>query len=202
MAEPLAIIGAVKSIAGIIDILGKSISTIRELRRQWKDADFNVLNISTQLTALRAALAKIKEWGESYLGVPHHQLIIDLDDSVACCGTIVEKIDAWLSELQKKPNRKLEVSGKIKSLIGSKSIDDLQRTLELQTNALTLLLTVCNWYELELITLTKYTSPNPYAARQVRSRKRFLRGAALARLLHVLRLIPRRWSFIETQLHC
>lgn len=155
MAEPLAIIGAVKSIASIIDGLSKSISTLRELRSQWKDADFNVLNLSTQLTALRTALTKIKEWTESDLGVPHHQLIIDLDDSVACCRTIVEKIDASLSELQKKPNGELQVSAKIKAMIGSKSMDDLQRTLELQTNALTLLLTACSWYDLKTVTLMK-----------------------------------------------
>jgi len=53
------------SIANIIDILGKTINTISELRNQWQDADLAVLIFKTQLTALQAALTKIKKWTDT-----------------------------------------------------------------------------------------------------------------------------------------
>ena len=62
MADPLTVLGAVGSIVGIIDMVGKSIRGIQELRSEWNDADLIFLTLVTQLTALKAALRKIKEW--------------------------------------------------------------------------------------------------------------------------------------------
>lgn len=82
MAEALAIIGAAASVVSIIDVLSRSITTVRGLRDQWTDADLTVHNLLTQLTAFKAALTKIKEWTDSDVAETHHQLKIDLDDSV------------------------------------------------------------------------------------------------------------------------
>lgn len=144
MADPLVIIGAAASVVSIIDVLARSISTVRELRDQWKDADFTILNLVAQLTALKAALTKIKEWTDTELAEAHHQLIMDIDDSVACCRILVGKVDTLLSELQQKPNGTLDWLARAKLLLGSKSMDDLQKMIERQTCALTLLLTACN----------------------------------------------------------
>jgi hypothetical protein len=145
MAEPLSIIGAVGSIAGIIDVLGRSISTIYALRSQWKDADLSLLNLVSQLTALRVALNKIKKWTELDRGEPQLQLVMDLDGSITCCEILVENIDAQVSSMLRKPDGTLEVSGKLKLILSSKEMDNLQKMIERQTSALTLLLTACNW---------------------------------------------------------
>jgi guanine nucleotide-binding protein G(i) subunit alpha len=145
MTEAIAVIGTAASVANIIDVLSSTISTIGELRKQWKEADFTFLCLVSQLTALRAALAKIKEWADVDIADPHHQLVMDLDTSMSCCRILISKIDGRISELHQNPNEKLDFSSKMKIVFGSKSMDDLQKMIERQTNALTLLLTACNW---------------------------------------------------------
>ena len=108
MADPLSILGAVGSIVGIIDVLGRSITTIHALRKQWNDADFSLLNLVSQLTALMAALNKIKEWADLDLREPHLQLVMDLDSSVSCCRTLIEIIDAQLSGIQRSQMESLK----------------------------------------------------------------------------------------------
>lgn len=149
MAEALAVIGGTASILSIVDILGRSISIIRELRNEWKDADFALLNLLTQLTALRAALTEIRKWTESAFGdEPHHQLRMDLDDSVAWCRILAEMLDGLISDLGHGSDVSMDRIRKAKFLFSSKSMEDLQRMLDRQTSALTLLVTACNLYEL------------------------------------------------------
>jgi guanine nucleotide-binding protein G(i) subunit alpha len=144
MAEALAIIGGAASVVSIIDVLARSIDSIRELRSEWKDADFTVLNLLTQLTAFKAALTKIQEWMDSEMAEPHHQLRMDLDDSVTWCRILAEMVDKLLSDLEHQPNEPLDKIAKARLLFGSKSMEHLQKMIERQTNALTLLLTACN----------------------------------------------------------
>jgi len=101
MADTISIIGAVGALANIIDAVNKAIGTICELRNQWKEADLAFLSLTAQLTALQAALRKLKEWVDSDIGDAHHQLVMDLDASIRCCGMLLAKIDSLLSELQR-----------------------------------------------------------------------------------------------------
>ncbi len=71
-------IGTVGAIAKIIDVVSKTIGIIRELQNEWKEADLTFLSLAAQLTAFRAALAKIQEWTDNDLGDSHHQLVMDL----------------------------------------------------------------------------------------------------------------------------
>lgn len=146
MAEAVAVIGAAASVISIIDVLARSIGTIRALKDQWRDADFTVLNLIAQLSALKAALSKIQEWMDGNFEEPHHQLVMDMDDSLTCCGILVGKLDILLSEFQQaqKPDGRTAASAKLKITFGSKGMDDLQKMIERQTNAMTLLLTACN----------------------------------------------------------
>jgi hypothetical protein len=147
MAEALAVVGGAASILSIVDILARSISIIRDLRNEWKDADFAVLNLLTQLTAFRAALTEIQKWTESAYGdEPHHQLRMDLDDSVAWCRILAEMINELVSDLDHDADVPLDRVRKAKFLFSSKSMEDLQRMLDRQTSALTLLVTACTLY--------------------------------------------------------
>ncbi|KAF2878518.1 G-protein alpha subunit-domain-containing protein [Massariosphaeria phaeospora] len=144
MADPISVIGAVGAICNIIDVVGKVTLAVNDLREKWKDADLTFLSLASQLTALRIALTKIQEWMDSDLQVIHHQLVMDLDVSLSCCKVLVDKIDTLLSEIGRATNTPLDFNGKAKLIFGNRNLNDVQKLLERQTSALTLLLTACN----------------------------------------------------------
>jgi len=144
MADPITIIGTAGAIANIIDVLGKIISTIRDLRSQWQDADLTVLCLESQLAALNAALGKIRDWTEACSGDPHHQLVMDLDRCVTCCRLLIGKIDIELSQFRTTDESRLDAMSKLRLLLKTKDFENVQRMIEQQTGALTLLLVACN----------------------------------------------------------
>jgi hypothetical protein len=144
MAEAVAVLGAAASVVSIIDVLARCIGTVRDLRDQWNDADLIVHNLVTQLVAFKAALTKIKEWSDSDSAEKHHQLKMDLDDSVTWCRTLAGLVNTLLSDLQQGPAGTLDRIAKARLLFGSKSMEDLQKMIDRQTNALNLLLNACN----------------------------------------------------------
>jgi len=145
MADAISIIGTVGAVANIIDVVDKTISTFCDLQNKWKEADLTFLSLVAQLTALRAALTKIKQWADNDLGDPHYQLVMDLDISMSCCRMLIGKINILLPKLHQTADETLDFSSKVKLVFGSKNIDDVQKLIEQQTSALTLLLTACNW---------------------------------------------------------
>lgn len=143
MPDPLSVIGSVGALCNIIDVVGKTISTINQLHSQWKDADLTFLSLATQLVALRAALQKIEEWTDNDVQDFHHQLIMDLDLSVSCCKLLVAKLDTFFCEIDGTTNHKLDLCQKAKTVFGARGMDGVQSLIERQTNALALLLTAC-----------------------------------------------------------
>lgn len=99
--DPITIIGTAGAVADIIEVISKTISSLRALHNKWRGADSTILNLITQLTSLRAALDKISEWISSDLaGNPqHHRLVIELQDSITCCTMLTRTMDAQLSKL-------------------------------------------------------------------------------------------------------
>jgi len=158
MVDPISLIGTAGSVANIIDVVAKTIDTIRELANEYKDADLRFFSLVSQLTALRAAFDKILEWMGMDMdpGDPHHQLIMDLDLSMTCCRMLVGKIDDMLAELRQEDDGKLDFASKVKLVFGSKNINGIQKLIEQQTGALTLLLTACNWFVIITILYPEY----------------------------------------------
>jgi hypothetical protein len=147
MAEAIAVIGTAGALVNIVDVLSKTIKTLNDLHSSWKDADFILLCLVSELGALRTALANIQEWVDTNEDADlHHQLIIDLGNSLSCCRILISKIDGQLSELQQNQDEKLVFTSKLRFLFGSKGMEELQKVIQRQTSALTLLLTACNWY--------------------------------------------------------
>jgi guanine nucleotide-binding protein G(i) subunit alpha len=146
MADPITIIGATAAVADILGLLCKVISTVSELRRQWTDADLVVFTFESQLITLKAALIKIKEWMDANFDDPHYQLVMDLDRCIACCGMLISRIDAQLASIIPTGGIQLNTISKLQLLFKTKGIKDVQECIDRQTNALTLLLTACNWY--------------------------------------------------------
>jgi len=121
------------------------VSALSELHNQWKQADFIFINLIAQLTALKAALSKLQEWMDADIEEPHHQLVMDLEVSITCCRMLVSKMDSEVAELRQNDNNGLDTQSKMKLVVKNGTLEALQKMVERQTNALTLLLTVCNW---------------------------------------------------------
>jgi len=143
--DPLTTVGSVGAVLGIIDVLGKTVVRLRELQGQYRDADFEIFSLTSQLTTLKAALTKIQEWMESESGVVHHQLVMDLRDTLSCCGMLTERLDAEISRFQGGGDGNLDFAGRIKVAFGGKSIDDLEKKIERQIMALNVLLIAYAW---------------------------------------------------------
>ncbi|KAJ4369823.1 Guanine nucleotide-binding protein alpha-2 subunit [Neocucurbitaria cava] len=142
MADPITIIGCVGAICNIIDATGKAISTLNGLRNRWATADITLLTLATQLMALRAALSKIQALMEdSYASVLHYQLIMDLEQSVECCKLLISALGKILSDLDACGDRPLDFAHRLKVAFGHNKVDDIEKLLQHQTSALTLLLT-------------------------------------------------------------
>lgn len=145
MAEALAIIGGLGAICNLIDAIGNVVSLVNSLISKWEDADLSLLSMASQLTALRAAITKIREWTEQGLDDAHHQLIMDLDVSIRCCQQLITKMESLFSELTVLIGKPLESRQKFKFVFGNAGLENIQKMIERQTSALTLLLTACNW---------------------------------------------------------
>ncbi|KAL4884618.1 hypothetical protein BJY04DRAFT_215081 [Aspergillus karnatakaensis] len=125
MADPVSIIGTAGALANVIQIVSQTLLAIRDLQSDWSDADLTFLSLASQLSALRLALTKIQEMDESR------------DWRFASSAHVVDS-------LHQKQDQALDFKSKFKLVFGKKNIDDVQKLLEHQTNALTLLLTACN----------------------------------------------------------
>lgn len=145
MADPLTIIGAAASVVQIVEVLAKTLSRLSELNERWKQAEYTFINLIAQLSALKAALNKLQEWMDTDIDETHHQLVMDLELSIKCCRMLIDKMDSEVSELSRSADSGLNSQGKIKLMIKNGKLEELQKMVERQTNALTLLLTVCNW---------------------------------------------------------
>jgi len=144
MADPIAIFSTASGIAKSLEVLIRTINTIAELRSRWNDADLEVLTLESQLAALNTALSKIKAWAEASSQDPHHQLVIDMDRCVFCCRLLISRIDGEVSQFTLTAQNELDALSKLRLLLKSKEFCNVQRMIEQQTGALTLLLTVCN----------------------------------------------------------
>lgn len=145
MADPLTIVGSAGAICNIVDVVGKSISALNELRTRWKDSDLIFLSLVSQLVSLRAALEKVRAWSESEEQQLHHQLIMDLDVCIACCKLLIIKLDEFISSLDQPTSKSLDATAKARVVFRVSSLEGIQKLLERQTNALVLILTACNW---------------------------------------------------------
>jgi hypothetical protein len=145
MAEILAVVGSVGAIANIIDAASKAISIIHKLQTQWNDADLTVLSLASQLSAFRAALRRIMEWLDSEVPAAHHQLTMDLDETISFCNILIMRIESVSAGWELLLEDPRAIASRWKVTIGNKGLDNILVLVERQTTALMLLLTACNW---------------------------------------------------------
>ncbi|KAK5657153.1 hypothetical protein OQA88_3210 [Cercophora sp. LCS_1] len=142
MADPLTIVGTVGAVLGIVDVLAKTISSVSQLREQWKLVDTVVITFELQLTSMHTALSQIKDWADANSGDPHYQLAIDLDRCLSHCQSLVSIIEAEMDDLRNKGDQ--SVASKIQFLFKTQGMVEVQKMMDHVTAALNLLLTACN----------------------------------------------------------
>ena len=145
--DPATIVGVTGAIVGMVDVLARSVKSLYALQNRWTHAQMTVSSLVSQLTALKTALGKMREWIASDLSnaAQHHQLVIDLEDSIACCQMLVQNVERTVLTLERSADNKLNTKSKAQIVFGDKAMDDFQRAIASQTSALTLLLMACNW---------------------------------------------------------
>ena len=147
--DPVSIVGLAGSVLGTIDIMTRSIISLRHLQQQWKGADLTVSLLIGQLATLKAALQQISHWISISLaaGPQYHQLVTDLDSALESCALLIVFIDNHLSRLEWNEANKLNFESRARAVLEDKSIKDCVGHLNNQANALNLLLTASNWSE-------------------------------------------------------
>ncbi|RGP78862.1 hypothetical protein FLONG3_3061 [Fusarium longipes] len=144
MADPLTIIGTAGAIANIIDVLTKTITVVFDMRQAWKIADLTVLSFENQLNLLLFALCEIQKWAAFKSDGQSPQLGMQVDKCVAYCRLLIAKIDQEVSQFEKTISGELEFSSKLTLLFKTKEMEQINRMVDQQTQALTLLLSACN----------------------------------------------------------
>ncbi|RYP89224.1 hypothetical protein DL770_004522 [Monosporascus sp. CRB-9-2] len=144
MAEVIAAIGTAGALANIIDVVGKTIAILSDRRNAWKEAELTLLCLESELGALRTAFARIQEWVDTDDANLHHLLVMEIGKCVTCCRLLMSNIDGEISKLQHHPDDNLSFSSKVRLVFGKKGIEKLENSIQRQTSALTLLLTICN----------------------------------------------------------
>lgn len=144
--DPITAVSTVGAVVGIIDVITKSISGLREVGARYKDAEFTVAALVSQLVTLRAALTKIREWMDSQPVESHYQLVLDLGDTLSFCGILTDKLESEVLRCNRSPRGLLKAQSKLKFAVGGKSIEDLQNMVLHQTNALNLVVAAYNLY--------------------------------------------------------
>ena len=148
--DPVSAISLVGSVVNIVGTVTGMIKSLQELRRHWKEADLTVALLISQLTTLKAALNQIAEWiSSSLVDIPQYrQLIIDLEESLSSCNVLITFMDHHMAKLAWTETQALTYESRVRVILEGKATKDCLDHLNNQANALNLLLTVFNWFDL------------------------------------------------------
>ena len=146
--DPATIIGTTSAVLGIVQVVTKSISSLRDLHERFKLIRLEISSLIAQLNSLKAALNKISEWMESDLAQApqHHQLVMDIEEAISSCHVLVLVMDGHIDGLKRKDDGSPTLLSEIQVVFRTTAFKDVQIFLDRQTIALNLLLTACNWY--------------------------------------------------------
>ena len=141
--EAVSIIGLAGSIINVVDVVTKSIKTLRKLQLQWQTADWTFTALLGQLSTLELALNQIKE--RIYFDInaePQHQLLADgLCTSLNHYKTLISFLDFHISQLQWSKTSEIAFKSRVKAVLNDSRVKDCMMQLSYQSTALNLLLT-------------------------------------------------------------
>ncbi|KAK5687329.1 Guanine nucleotide-binding protein alpha-2 subunit [Elasticomyces elasticus] len=145
---PVTVVTTEGKVSNVIDMLNKTAVQVHAIQHERQNVNFTLLNLISQLTALKAALEMIGKWAEADAAEPHHQLQMDLDRCLTGCRVLVAKLDQVTEHIQNcLLNRDLAPSV-VETTISSAlaEAEEIQKYVATQINAMNLLLTAfqCN----------------------------------------------------------
>lgn len=144
--EPASIIGLTGSVAGILDILARSLTGLFSLVNRYKQAALTIQLIASQLSAVRSSLSQLLEWirlAPSDLE-SNEVLLGDLHTSISTCELLVTTLDSEIQEVYSHNNADPKIFRKL-MLAFDTTGRERQMQLNHQVTALTLLLEAIKW---------------------------------------------------------
>ncbi|VUC32786.1 unnamed protein product [Clonostachys rosea] len=142
--DPASVIGLAGAVAGLADVIARTILTLSDLRNAYNQSDFKLSALICQLTTLKASLSHIAEMVNASDGnapSPSIQFCEDLRVSMYGCEAMVSALDTRVAKFHQNEANGLSILGKIEVVLDDSTIDEYLSMLNNQTNALQLLLT-------------------------------------------------------------
>lgn len=144
--EVATILGAAASIATVVELSGRCINKLLDLRAKYRTSDLNVQLSVAQLSTLKAALTQISAWTCDDAEVIPSCLETDLGLPLDSCKTLVDCLNDHLSQIRTEGIVTLSSSRKAKLLLSGKEWNRLQTLLSHQISAIQFFLTTMQWY--------------------------------------------------------
>ncbi|CAH0017846.1 unnamed protein product [Clonostachys rhizophaga] len=142
--DPASVIGLAGAVAGLADVIARTVVTLSDLRNAYNQSDFKLSALICQLATLKASLSHIAEMVNTSYGnapSPSIQFCEDLRVSMYGCEAMVSALDTRLARFHQNEGNGLSILGKIEIVLDDSTIDEYLSMLNNQTNALQLLLT-------------------------------------------------------------
>jgi hypothetical protein len=135
-------ISVTASIATIVALIGKSVSTLNSIRIQCQDAELRLELLTGQLYTVQAALRQVQILVTDCLAPEkqHRQLVEDLHRSLNYCRLIVQHIDNQISKLR-PTGHGIRLEQRVLLVLEDKAIEEYLTRLAHQCTALNLCLT-------------------------------------------------------------
>lgn len=147
--DPASVIGLAGAVAGLADVIARTVVTLSDLRNAYSQSDFKLSALICQLSTLKASLSHIAEMVNTTYGntpSPSTQFCEDLRVSMYGCEAMVSALDTRLAKFHQNETIGLSILGKIEVVLDDSTINEYLSMLNNQTNALQLLLTTLQWY--------------------------------------------------------
>ena len=107
----MEMLAASASVLSIIDILGRALFKLHELRMRLKGADLTLLSLIGEFTATKAALQELHVCVNANANVEqHYELMMDFKSTIATCQLLVNVIDTRVSSLDVSKPRAISAS--------------------------------------------------------------------------------------------
>ncbi|KAG4029133.1 hypothetical protein MFRU_017g00700 [Monilinia fructicola] len=143
--DPVSALALSKSVTTILGFLGKLIKELIALQTNYRRATARVRSFIGQLSTIKLALIKVSNWINTDLQASaDEELVSGLKISLDSFQPIICLLNQLVTDLNRNSRDELTFKGKAKYLWNSDGIDTLQKSLDMQVNALNLLLTALN----------------------------------------------------------
>ena len=144
--DPISILSLTGTIAGILDVLGRSLSGLYNLVDRYRHAALSIQLISSQLSTLRAALSQLLQWIDlAPSSLDSNQVLLnDLHVSISACSLLVQTLDSEIESARGEDVANPKVSQKLLVAFDT-TCKERQMQLNHQVTALNLLLQAVSW---------------------------------------------------------